>query len=361
MPRRNRGPYIKPNALGYFEIVHYSGGKPRTLSTRTKNPAAAEKALAEYILGDQAVNQENGWPVADVWDIYWREHVLPRVIDQDRMAGTWKHLQSEFGDKLVQRLRPEDFERYVGKRLMWVQPATVRRELSVLTAALNHMVKTKRLKPSQLPYIPLPPVSPPRDRWLTAEEITALHRAAEARAVRQHAGAGTPLRLSRVQRFLHIVLNTGARRRVVEKLTWDRVDFQRGLIDFNYGGPQSKKRKPVVPISDALRVVLIRAYDERKGPFVLDHSGAIRRAFDATAAEAGLPGVHRHTLRHTWATHASMNGVDLLDIARVLGNSLEMVRKVYAHHQPEYLRRAVNFTPKSFETPAQQTSATPLH
>ncbi len=38
--------------------------------------------------------------------------------------------------------------------------------------------------------------------------------------------------------------------------------------------------------------------------------------------EAGLPGFRLHDLRHTWASIAAMNGVDMVTIARLLGHAL---------------------------------------
>lgn len=38
-------------------------------------------------------------------------------------------------------------------------------------------------------------------------------------------------------------------------------------------------------------------------------------------------------------------GVDLWEIAGVLGDTLATVEKTYAHHHPDYLRRAINAGP----------------
>lgn len=342
MPRPNRGPYLALNRAGVFEIRHTQHGRHRSLSTRTTDAVVAQRRLAEYILGTRDADQQNGITVSAGWGYYWNEHVRPHCADPARLEFAWKALSPFFGNKLVQHLTSDDFARYTRERLASVSGPTVRRELSALAAACNHLVRTKRLRPGDLPYIPLPAPSRPRDRWLTVEEITVLTQAAQALA------GPEPRRLSRLERFLAIALATGARRRAIEKLTWARVDFGRGLIDFNHEGPQTKKRRPVVPIADNLRPVLERAWMERETDCVLDHTGAIRRTFDTAVRKAGLAGVTRHTLRHTWATHASMAGVPLTDVARVLGNSLHMVMRVYAHHQPEYLRSAVNFTPRSY-------------
>lgn len=348
MPRPKRGPYLKPDKqTGIYYIHHHENGESGKLSTRTRNPVEAKKALALYIMGEERIKHEPGWLVREAWGAYWDEHGS-KAADSERINNAWRRLEPHFGDMLIHQITVEDVERYTKRRLAQVKSSTVRRELSALTASFNYLVTTKRLKSHELPYVPLPPDSEPRDRWLSAEEIELLHKTAEARELRRHGNSKKPLRLSRVQRFLHIALATGARRRVIERLEWRRVDFARGLIDFDYGGRQTNKKRPVVPISDALRPVLERAYAERIGPYVLDHPGSIRKAFDRCVEEAGLPEVHRHTLRHTWATHASMNGVPLTDIARVLGNSLAMVIRVYAKYQPEYLRAAVNFAPKRF-------------
>ena len=58
---------------------------------------------------------------------------------------------------------------------------------------------------------------------------------------------------------------------------------------------------------------------------------------------AGLQGVTRHTLRHTWATWAAQHRVSMWDIAGVLGDTVETVTRNYAHHSPDDLRAAVNF------------------
>ena len=65
---------------------------------------------------------------------------------------------------------------------------------------------------------------------------------------------------------------------------------------------------------------------------------AMRKAAHA----AGLQGVTFHTLRHTFASHAVMNGVDLYILAKILGHrDLSMVQR-YAHLAPAHLQAATN-------------------
>ena len=54
------------------------------------------------------------------------------------------------------------------------------------------------------------------------------------------------------------------------------------------------------------------------------------------------PPIGFHGLRHTWASHAVMNGVPLLVVAKNLGHSdTRMVEKHYGHLAPSYVTDAI--------------------
>jgi len=225
-----------------------------------------------------------------------------------------------------------------------VADGTIRRELGILKAAFGLAVEHEIVAHDQLPTIKLPPGGKPRERYLSLDEIDRLLKAATSLSVDG--------RLSRIERFLWLALQTGARRDAILHLSWDRVDLARGVIDFRDSTlEESKKRRVVVPISESLMPVLVRAHGERRGNLVLDTTGPIRSVFDRVCKLAGLEDVSPHVLRHTWASHASMNGVGLTEISRVLGNTLTVVEKVYAKYQPGYLTAAVNqaYGGKKFE------------
>ena len=149
-----------------------------------------------------------------------------------------------------------------------------------------------------------------------------------------------------------VIVQKAARKQAILDLTWDRVDFETGMIHYAVPGrKQTKKRRPSVPISARLRPVLERMKREATGDVVLDHGADIWNSVQAVVVRAGRapkrggktrPGISPHTLRHTAATHMARRGVPLYDIAGVLGNTLAMVEKVYAHHCPGRLRSAVD-------------------
>jgi integrase len=54
------------------------------------------------------------------------------------------------------------------------------------------------------------------------------------------------------------------------------------------------------------------------------------------------PPINFHGLRHTWASHAVMNGVPLMVVAKNLGHSdTRMVEKHYGHLAPSYVADAI--------------------
>ena len=187
-----------------------------------------------------------------------------------------------------------------------------------------------------MPVFDLPPDSEPNDRWLRTEEIDRLKQEAAK-------GAGAGERMTRGERFLWLGLETAARSEAIRQLTWDRVDWETKTIDFNVPGrKRTKKRRVVVPISQALWPVLRRMYEERVNDYVLDTDSEVGRLLERIATRAGIADVTPHVLRHTAATHMARRGVPLWIIAKVLGNTLAMVERVYAKHAPDDLRAAVD-------------------
>lgn len=315
-----------------FYAVWSEDGRSKRRSLRTSDREIAEVRFADWLRDRRAPAAQSG-PVtaADAWAAY--------VTTKNASAAgrhAWGNLSRAFEAKRVDRIRPADALAYLRAREAGRigRPAvasTVRKELAWLQAVLNNAAALGLVPASAVPSLPLPPAAAPRSRWLTRDEVGLL--LAEASAPRRDPPDG---RLTRLELFTRIALETGARKTAILELTWDRVDLDAGVIHFAVEGEvYSKKRRASVPISAALRPTLERALEEADGLLVMGTSSDIWRQFTRCATRAGLAGVTPHTLRHTAATHMARGGVPLWQIAKILGNTLAVVEKTYAKWAPD--------------------------
>lgn len=344
MPKKNNGPRLDLNEAGVWEIRWTENRRSYRKSTGTADKTEAQAALGRHLLGLASKSAVSEAGVSRVLDLYFEEHVSQKVVDTSRQADCLAVLRSGLGHLDVQQLTPDAIAEYCKARRNGavngrkVVDGTLRRELNCLVAAVNHAVRHRRIPQSEAPHIALPPAAPPKDLWLTEAQLDLLLE----KAATLYQGE----RLSRIHRFAVLAAETAARKTSILTLRWNQVDLDARLIHFqNDGLARTKKRRVPVPMSDDVHALLERASDERQSEWVMDTPHSIQHHFDALvrACGDGFEKVTPHTLRHTWATHAARAGVPLFEIAGVLGDTLQTVMRVYAHHCPDHLRGAVNF------------------
>jgi site-specific recombinase XerD len=214
-----------------------------------------------------------------------------------------------------------------------VKANTLNFELTALKTAFNVAIKWGYLKdnPTQgVKQIKVKDARPPR--FLTKSEIRSLLEKAEPG----------------FRDILMIFLNTGMRRGEVENLRWEDIDLKRRRIkvrcreDWN---PKGTERN--IPINDRLLAVLTRMSENRSGEWVIKsqakrNRGQLRPRFVALTKKCGLAEVTQiHVLRHTFASHLVMNGVDLPTVQKLLGHADIQTTMIYAHLAPDHLVSAV--------------------
>lgn len=311
----------KPAKNGVWYIRWSEDRRSKRHSTGQRTASAADAYMNEWLKLD--ATPATLLTCADVWDIKYGH-----LEASHRYAIAGRNLMASFGEK-----RPGDISQVLEnryKRERGVAMSTIRLELSLLRASWAEAVRRRLLSVDDLPVLdPLPALAPPRDRWLRDPEIEQLLETAQSNR--------------RVLAFLHIALETGARRTAIQDLTWDQVDWDTGVIHFlPEGQAQSRKRRASVPISKTLRPELDRMFADKVDEFVIGEGTHINKALAHVARKAGLKGVTPHVMRHTAATRMARKGVPLWLIAKVLGNTVDQVEQVYAKHTPDMLVDAVN-------------------
>lgn len=175
----------------------------------------------------------------------------------------------------------------------------------------------------------------PRNRYLSPEEIRRLTSVL----------ADHPNR--RCADVIRLLLLTGARRGEAINATWDQFDLENGI----WTKPSShtkQRREHRVPLSQAVVALLqgIKAEQTHFCRYVFpgdtpDHPlTEIKGFWDRVRAKAGIPDVHIHDLRHTYASILVSSGLSLPIIGALLGHTQTQTTARYSHLFDHPLREA---------------------
>jgi integrase/recombinase XerC len=136
--------------------------------------------------------------------------------------------------------------------------------------------------------------------------------------------------------LLEVLYGGGLRVAEVAALDWAAIDLDEALIRVLRGKGGKDRRVPIGPPAlAALREWRARTGGEgmvfvnSRGKRMSDRS--IRRIVERAGARAGLPGLHPHALRHSFATHLLGSGADLRGIQEMLGHSSLSTTQRYTH------------------------------
>jgi integrase len=163
-------------------------------------------------------------------------------------------------------------------------------------------------------------VETPRDRTLTAEELTALWIAIE--------------KLPELPRaYFRVALLTGARRNEVRGMAWSELDLDTGW--WRLAAERTKNGRPFelplsAPVLETLRTL------PRIGPMVFAFDGkrpmTVHQLVERVRRNAGLSNVRLHDLRRTLRTGLAELGVSFEVAERVLNHAMPGLQAVYNRH-----------------------------
>ncbi len=196
--------------------------------------------------------------------------------------------------------------------------------------------------------------APVRERFLTREEAGGLLDAiAQLESVEAVSNTFADA--------LRLLLLTGARKTEVLGLRWSEVDMVRGVLVLppdrtKAGGKTGARRIQLSPA--ALEILKVRREQlgnpavqfnagSDKNKFVFPatrgegHAVGLRRVFQRVCAEANLPGLRIHDLRHSFASFAVANGASLFLVGKLLGHASARTTERYAHLSGDPLQDAV--------------------
>ena len=258
-------------------------------------------------------------------------HWKPATLETNRWVVS-KYLLPAFGHLTIDAVTREHVQDWFAG--MSDKPGIANRSLPVLSMMMkmaefwgyrvhntNPCKNTKRFKMT------------PKERFLSTEEIARLNAVL----------TGDEFYCPHIVAIIRLLLLTGCRAGEIVKLEWDWIKGQRIHL------PDSKSGPRTVWLSSAARAVIdaIPRYSPQCS-FLFPsrpptrHIDNFEFQWNRIRNEAGLPDVRLHDLRHTWASIAAMNGIDMVTIAKLLGHCLVETTERYTHLSAQSVTEAAN-------------------
>ena len=321
-------------------ISYYLYGKQikRAVST---DRSIAERVLAETIrkLHQQKYRVENldmGWKeFVNKYLSFSKTNKRPNTVKRD--ISIIKNFTKLMKPNKVSALTLQMFEDYKAKRIeAGIKPSSVNRELDTLKSMIRKAYEWGYLSENFSPKIkPLKdPLQAKKVRFFSKKEIEELLKISS----------------ETVKKIILIGINTGFRAGEIANLTWNDIDFSRKVAIVQAKDDWQPKDNDLreVPLKDKFVKLLKKWRQKTKSEYVLGRKFTperLSKLFKKYTRLAGMKDVSLHTLRHTYASHLAMAGVDLYTIAKLLGHSDVSTTQIYAHLLPDTLRNAVNKLP----------------
>lgn len=283
---------------------------------------ASRRAPARYA----ELTRPLGTTVSSLWESYTLDKKGLAVLET--MKHTWKALATRFGPIEGDTVSVADCRAHIEERhKAGIQDGTIHTELGHLRMVLKWAENNGHI--TKAPHIERPSKPDPKEYHITRKEAAALRDCAKVPHIRL---------------AIRLLIATGARSTAALELTWDRVDFDKGIINLRNPFDRTRRKgRAAVPMNEQLRAELLDTKGGAMTPFVIEWSGArvksIKKGLKSAAKAAGLPEVTPHVLRHSAAVWMAEDGHSMSEIAQFLGHSnTRVTEKVYARFSPNYLR-----------------------
>ena len=241
------------------------------------------------------------------------------------------------GDMLMERLTPYHWDKYVSLRLQKVSPVTVNIELRALRSIANKAYRWRIIKENPFALLPGCRVPEKFPEYFTKEEFAAFQCSVEDEWFKD---------------LTLFALLTGMRRSEITNLLWNKIDFEKKMIQV-VSNPTFKVKagkKESSLFTKTFLPMLKRRFQKHPEGLVFTFEGQkiredfVTHKFRKVLKASGITktGLRFHSFRHTFASWLVQDGVPLYEVQRLLGHSTIAVTEMYSHLQPCQLHSAVN-------------------
>jgi integrase len=220
-------------------------------------------------------------------------------------------------------------EKYKAQRKAEANTTSVNRELACLKTIFNKAILWGMATRNPVKGIKLFK-EPQRDRYLMPDEIRLLLDAYP----------------SHYRPLVVTALHTGMRLGEILNLTWEDVDFRTMQILVRDSKNGESRR---IEMNSVVSQELLRLKKEPSRTHVFIglsgarlQTNAISRVHRMVCRKARIADCRFHDLRHTFASHLVMNGVDLTTVSKLLGHKTLQMTLRYSHLSQAHKKKAVD-------------------
>ena len=261
---------------------------------------------------------------ADFLELYWKR-ASPKWKAKTLSSQTHyrrRYLDDAFAGKFIDEIEQADVLAWFNRVSTTGGPGAGNRCFEILRSALAHAERWGYRPEGSNPCTFIKPNKRRKcERFLSDQEVARLGEVLDRRRTTH------PLQAI----IIYLLLLTGCRRTEITGLTWSEVKGGRLLLHDSKTGPRT------VWLGDEARLLLSTL--QRRGPsesvfwnkLTGRPVGDLEGFWKEVKAEAGLPGVRLHDLRHSFASHAAARSETLPMIGKLLGHARLTSTSRYAH------------------------------
>ena len=334
---------------GSYYGIFSLNGKKKWIKLGNVDKKEARKLLKrlELEVGMQRLNLNDIKPISffsyvNIYLEYSKTNKAPLTYKREKEAS--HILKKYFEDIPLSEIDSYRIESFKAKRVNidGLKPGGINKELSILRSALNKAKEWHYLR--EAPVIKLLKIPKQPTKYLTQEEIDRLI---------QHA-------TSWMKPIILVLRNTGMRSHELLNLRFRDIDYDKKTLLVRANKTNNFR---VLPLNKELYETLIWLKSNYPLPYMdkvvarqphqtefvfCNEDGSkmdsIRKSFCRAAKRAKIHATP-HMLRHSFASHLVMNGVDLVSVKELLGHTQISTTMIYAHLSPSYKANTVNKLP----------------
>ncbi len=346
-------PYRRRSDGRWLVAIEVGTGKHRRRRFVTgKTEKAVKSKLAAMARPPRPTDALEGWLAVWLSQLRVKERTrdgYSTIID--------RHIVPIIGHVPIGELTATDIRSWMAGLEAEFHPRTVGHAHAVLRAALNRAVRDRMIDFNVATAVDAPLV--PRRAytvWSTDQQRTFLG-----------AVAADPL-----EALYRLALTTGMRQGELLGLRWADVNLDSGTLTvnqvlvrmartFSFTEPKTPQSRRTIPLASRMvaslrrrkaqqaanRLPQAKVWTDRDLVFTLDGGMPLPNwwvtgEFQRRAAEAGLPKVRFHDLRHMAASHLIESGADLAVVREILGHStITTTVNIYGHLTERHKRSAM--------------------